>query len=119
MICLGPTYTQSHLGKSQSQMSQRTGSPHGQRTPSPIGTIGQGPDNSVAQRTCSPVDRQSLSGSPMRRSSSGSLSPRSPTCTSPMTVEDDGMFFNYFFYWSQSSRAMHLLISDVIKPKPK
>ncbi|KAL9979678.1 hypothetical protein ACROYT_G017378 [Oculina patagonica] len=69
--------------------SQRTGSPHGRRTPSPIGTIGQGPDNAAVQRTCSPVDRQSLSGSPMRRSSSGSLSPRSPTCTSPMTVEDD------------------------------
>lgn len=72
--------------------SQRTGSPVGQRTPSPVGTIGQGPDNTTAQRTCSPVDRQSLSGSPMRRSSSGSLSPRSPTCASPMTVEDDGMF---------------------------
>ena len=82
---------QSHIGKTQSQFSQRTGSPHGQRTPSPIGTISQGPDKQ--QRTCSPVlDRQSSNGSTMRRSSSGSLSPRSPTCASPMTVEDDGMF---------------------------
>ena len=87
-VLLGPA--QSHIGKSQSQFSQRTGSPHGQRTPSPIGTVSQGPDKQ--QRTCSPVDRQSLSGSPIRRSSSGSLSPKSPTCASPMTVEDDGMF---------------------------
>lgn len=85
---VGPA--QSHIGKSQSQFSQRTGSPHDQRTPSPIGTISQGSDKQ--QRTCSPVDRQSLSGSPIRRSSSGSLSPRSPTSASPMTVEDDGMF---------------------------
>lgn len=59
---------QSH--KSQNHLSRRTTSPQGQRTPSPD-------------------DRQSLNGSPMRRSSSGSLSPRSPKCTSPMTVEDD------------------------------
>jgi len=85
---LGPS--QSHIGKSQSHFSQKTGNSHGQRTPSPIGTVSQGPDKQ--QRTCSPVDRQSFSGSPIRRSSSGSLSPRSPTCVSPVTVEDDGMF---------------------------
>lgn len=69
MICLQLGAEQSH--KSQNHLSRRTTSPQGQRTPSPD-------------------DRQSLNGSPMRRSSSGSLSPRSPKCTSPMTVEDDG-----------------------------
>lgn len=83
----GPT--QGHLSKSQSQMNKRTGSPLGRRTPSPIGSIGQGAGSPVGPRTCSPTDRQSSSGSPMRRSSSGSLSPMSPTCTSPLTVEDD------------------------------
>ncbi|KAK2551783.1 Protein bicaudal C-like protein 1-B [Acropora cervicornis] len=58
------------------QLSERNGSPLGHRTPSPIGSG-------------SPIDRQSMNGSPMRRSSSGSLSPMSPLCTSPLTVEDE------------------------------
>ncbi|XP_067054100.1 protein bicaudal C homolog 1-like [Acropora muricata] len=67
---------QSHLSKSGYQLSERNGSPLGHRTPSPIGSG-------------SPIDRQSMNGSPMRRSSSGSLSPMSPLCTSPLTVEDE------------------------------
>lgn len=77
--------TQGCLSKSQSQLNQRNGSPLGQRAPSPVGTIGQGPGS----RTFRPIDRQSLNGSPLRRSSSGSLSPRSQTSTSPLTVDDD------------------------------